>query len=165
MGAFWKEFDYKKKYQFKRNKKITQILTHEDFCELTMVFDDLEENIIVKEYYKEFILEAEGVIRKAEEEDFSYVCYWKGHLKVNSQDEVRAKNILQSYKRINPWGGWKVKKNNCLTFKCNSYDDLYLYEKDKKLHYSFGEDLKYVSYKSYEWVLDELKEIVDSLHH
>jgi hypothetical protein len=164
MGGFWDEFHYEKKYRFKKNKNVEQIMTQEDFLEFIIAYDNSKENVIIKEYYKGFILEAEGIIETADEEKFKYITYWKGHLKVNTEDKTRAKNLLYPLERIRPWGGWKVKKDDCLTFNCSSYNDLYLYyeEDDGYLHFSYnGVELKNVSYKNYEWVLEELKEIVD----
>lgn len=152
-----KEKNFIKNFRYKKNKNIEQKLFETDFYNFIIVD---EKEIIIKVIYKEFILEAEAVILTTK--NFSYIAYWKGNLKVNTEDKIRSKNLLFSLSKFNPHQGWLNKSECCLTFSCNQYSDLFLYLRDNNLYYS--PNLKESSFKNYEWLLEELKRIVDKIY-
>lgn len=162
MGRLFTLPTHNKFYFFQKNKKVLQKLTYNDFCDTILIADDIKNNIIIKKYYKEFILIAEAVIFKAEKEEYTYITHWKGHIKVNSEDKKRRKNLLIPLRKVYVHGSWISKKDECLTFECNNYNDLYLYydEVDKCLIFKNSKS----TFKNYEWIFEELEIVIDEIY-
>jgi hypothetical protein len=181
------------KYFFKRSNGIVQKMERLDFCEILIAPEYEKESVKYNETYKFFNLQVEAKILEASNNNNKFIDYWRGHITVlpsevkikkkdkkegidisskeraghtvDGVDKVRIKNLLYPLKDLYIHGGWKNITDERLTFSCNNCNDNFLKIGDGNL--IFGRkngDLPNSSFKSHDWVMEKLKEVIDKIY-
>jgi hypothetical protein len=137
-----------------------QRLDHFDFCNMILIPDDVEEEYIkFKIEYKNFILETKAKIVVINNSKF--IDYWEGSITIDIKDKVRIKNLLRPLKNVSVHGGWTKASDKKLVFECNYDFDIFIINNTIN---TTSEKNDKISFKTKEWVLQELMSVIDSVY-